>query len=63
MAMIPGERDHPANIVDIPEMAGMRMSVQLFRSKSNVDFIRTFNSRRFHICGGESQVHINIRTD
>lgn len=41
----------------------MRMSVVLFRSKSNVDFIWFLNSKSFHIRDGESEVHINIRTD
>lgn len=63
MTMMPGERVHPANVVDILEVTGMRMSVPMSRSKSSVDFIRLLNSKGFHCRDGESQLHINIRTD
>lgn len=61
--MMAGKRVHQENVVGILEVAGMRMPVVLLRSKSTVDLVRVPKSKGFHCRGGESQLHINIRTD
>lgn len=63
MTMMSGEGIHPVIVVDILGVTGMRMSILQLRSRPSVDLIWLLNFEGFHCRDGDSQLHINIRTD